>query len=60
MYQQNDLTMRCVERRDLELLRTLHNHPSTLGMLSDTTFVTEAAQERWFESLGGGTSRRLG
>lgn len=37
MYQQNDLTMRCVERRDLELLRTLHNHPSTLGMLSDTT-----------------------
>jgi len=58
MYERDGLTMRAVERRDLEPLRLMHNHPSTLGVLTDTTFVTPAMQEKWFESLGGGGSRR--
>ena len=58
MYERDGLTMRAVERNDLEPLRLMHNDPSTLGMLTDTTPVTPAMQEAWFDSLGGGRSRR--
>lgn len=38
-------------------MRFLHNHPTTLKTLTNTTFITEAAQNKWFESLAGGSSR---
>jgi diamine N-acetyltransferase len=58
MFKHDNLYMRAIEEADLEPLRQLHNHPSTLSQLTDPTFVTPAMQRRWFAGLGGGASRR--
>jgi len=57
MYLVDDLIMRTIEAADLEDLREMHNHPSTLQMLKDTTFVTHAMQVDWFKGLGAGANR---
>ena len=49
--------MRPVEEDDLEVLRQLHNHPSTLNNLTDPTLVTPALQDDWFMGLGEGKNR---
>lgn len=49
------LTIRVLERRDIEDARRLHNENSTLLRLTDVTYVSEAQQEGWFTSVS--TSR---
>jgi RimJ/RimL family protein N-acetyltransferase len=53
------LTIRLLERRDLEEARLLHNDDDTLSQLTDIGHVSEAQQEQWFLSLSTSrTSRR--
>jgi diamine N-acetyltransferase len=58
MYTIDSYTMRAIEERDLEALRFLHNDPSTLYWMTDTTIVTPAMQHIWFKGLTAGSSRR--
>lgn len=46
-------TMRPVEERDLETLRTMRNDPSTWTMLRSVEHITPEAQLAWFYSLAG-------
>ena len=45
------LTFRPVAHADLDLVRVMHNDPSTLLQLGDPTPVTTAGQEAWFERM---------
>lgn len=53
------LSIRVLERRDLEEVRLLHNEDSTLSRLTDIRHVSESEQEAWFQSISTSrTSRR--
>lgn len=53
------LTIKLMERRDLESLRVLHNADDVLLKLSDPAHISEAQQEAWFGSASTSkTSRR--
>ena len=45
------LSIKIIERADIEEARLLHNDPSTLFKLTDIDYVSESEQEQWFESL---------
>lgn len=49
------LTIRLMERADIEEVRILHNDDATLGRLSDVSHVSGPQQEAWFQSVS--TSR---
>ncbi|WP_409480061.1 GNAT family N-acetyltransferase [Pseudobdellovibrio sp. HCB154] len=51
LYSTNGIQFRYITTDDLEPLRVLHNDPSTLHMLTDTTYVTPEMQKRWHKSL---------
>jgi len=60
MFTHGKVSLRPIERRDLDFLRELHNDPTTLRNLTDTTLVNEIQQEKWFESIcASRTSMRL-
>jgi len=50
------LTIRVLERRDIEDARRLHNDDGALFMLTDVEHVSEAQQEAWFAGIS--VSRR--
>lgn len=52
------LEIRLIERHDLEEARRLHNEDSTLFRLTDVEHVSEAKQERWFESISTSSSSK--
>jgi RimJ/RimL family protein N-acetyltransferase len=52
------LEIRLIERRDIEEARCLHNDDNTLFRLTDIEHVTEAQQERWFDSMSTSSSAK--
>ena len=48
MFTFEGLTIRTVEERDLERMRTLRNDPSTWTMLTDPGFLDAEEQRQWF------------
>jgi RimJ/RimL family protein N-acetyltransferase len=52
------LSIRLLERRDIEAARVLHNDDSTLRNLTDITHVSELQQEGWFQSVSTSRSSR--
>ena len=46
-----NLTIRIMERRDIEDARRTHNDLSTLLQLTDVDHVSEAQQEQWLQSI---------
>ena len=60
MFKHKTISLRPIERGDLTFLRQLHNDPTTIINLTDTTLVNEIQQERWFESMcTSSTSMRM-
>jgi RimJ/RimL family protein N-acetyltransferase len=60
MYCSNNYCFRVIEEKDLEWARILHNSPEVLYMLTDTSFVNEKQQQKWFEKISlDNSSRRL-
>lgn len=51
MFSFESIYFRPIERRDLEVVRQLHNDETTLMKLTDTTMINEIQQQEWFESL---------
>lgn len=51
MFIYKDLAFRVIEREDLEILRKLHNDPSTWINLYNIDFVDEEGQIEWWKSL---------
>lgn len=51
LYKKKDIQFRYITKADLEPLRLMHNHSSTLSMLTDTTEVTPEMQNNWFNQL---------
>lgn len=51
MFKHKSISLRPIERCDLGFLRRLHNDPTTIANLTDTTLINEIQQERWFESI---------
>ena len=49
--QENELSIRLMEKGDIEEARTLHNDPSVLRQLTDPRPVNETQQAAWFEAL---------
>jgi RimJ/RimL family protein N-acetyltransferase len=47
----DDIGFRPMELGDLELVRQMHNEPSTLLQLGDPTLVSERQQRAWFEAM---------
>ena len=56
---QETLSIRVLEKADLEFARLLHNADDTLVYLSDVEHISEPQQEKWFErvSLSEGSRR---
>ncbi len=60
MFEYKSIALRPIEKRDLGFLRQMHNDPTTLANLTDTTLVNEIQQEEWFKSIcASATSERL-
>lgn len=51
MYIYEDIAFRVIEKKDLELLRDLHNDPSTYLKLLNIDLVDEEAQVEWWKNL---------
>jgi RimJ/RimL family protein N-acetyltransferase len=49
--QENELSIRLMEKSDVEDARVLHNDPSVLRQLTDPRPVSELQQATWFETL---------
>lgn len=56
MFEFGDITLRPIEKDDLEFLRDMHNDWSTLQYLTDTSMVNEIQQEKWFASICSSSS----
>jgi len=52
------ITIRVIERRDLELMRALRNDPTTWMHLTDIRPIAELGQERWFAGLADAKDRQ--
>lgn len=60
MFKYKDITIRIMEKRDIEVLRHLHNEWNILNKLTDINFVNEIEQDRWFEKVSlSSSSKRL-
>lgn len=46
-----DIGFRPMEWADIELVRQMHNEPTTLLQLGDPTLVSEEQQRAWFDSM---------
>lgn len=57
MFRHNGITLRALEKSDLEPLRALRNDPSTWTHLTDPHMLTAEAQNHWFLSLAAKTDR---
>ncbi len=51
MYKYLDIAMRVIERTDLDVLRRLHNDPSTYLNLLNIDLIDEEGQIEWWENL---------
>ena len=51
MFIYNDIAFRVIERSDLEILRKLHNDPTTWINLYNIDFIDENDQVEWWENL---------
>lgn len=51
MFEYKNIALRPIENVDLEFLRRMHNDPTTICNLTDTTLVSEIQQQKWFESI---------
>lgn len=51
MYIYEDIAFRVIEKEDLEILRKLHNDPSTWINLLNIDFIDEEGQIDWWEKL---------
>jgi len=51
MYRYEKIGFRPVEKTDLEILRKLHNDPTTLLNLATTEIIDEPGQLEWWENL---------
>ncbi len=51
IYSLNEVYFRVLLPADLEPLRQMHNDPTTLLMLTDTTIVTKSMQKKWYLNL---------
>jgi len=51
MYFYNDIAFRVIEKADLEILRKLHNDPSTWMKLYNIDFIDENDQLDWWQNL---------
>ena len=51
IYKKENIYIRNIIEEDTEPLRKMHNDPSTLYMLTDTTIVTPEMQKKWFNSI---------
>lgn len=58
MFKYQGISIRVVERCDLERIRTLRNDPSTWIYLTDVLFVSASAQERWFAKVSESMDRK--
>ena len=56
--QAGELTIRLIERQDLEHARRLHNDDGTLLMLHDVRHVSQSEQEAWFEAVSRSETAR--
>jgi RimJ/RimL family protein N-acetyltransferase len=51
IYRIGYIYFREIEKKDIEILRRMHNDPTTLSMLTDPTYITKNMQLNWFKSL---------
>ena len=51
MYVYQDIAFRVIEKDDLEILRKLHNNPSTWMNLLNIDFIDEEDQIEWWKNL---------
>lgn len=51
MYIYQDIAFRVIEKEDLEILRKLHNDPSTYLNLLNIDFIDEEGQIEWWKNL---------
>lgn len=51
MYIYEDIAFRVIEKDDLEILRRLHNDPSTYLNLLNIDFIDEEGQVEWWKNL---------
>lgn len=51
MYIYEEIAFRAIERADLEILRSLHNDPSTYMNLLNIDFIDEENQQEWWKNL---------
>jgi UDP-4-amino-4,6-dideoxy-N-acetyl-beta-L-altrosamine N-acetyltransferase len=51
MFWHDGVCFKPVERDDLEMIRAMRNEPSTYLQLTDVSQISEAQQQKWFESL---------
>ena len=51
MYKYQDIAFRVIEKGDLEILRKLHNDPSTWMNLLNIDFIDEEDQIEWWKNL---------
>lgn len=51
MYKYQDIAFRVIEREDLDVLRQLHNDPSTYLNLLNIDLVDEEGQLEWWQNL---------
>ena len=51
MYTYKDIAFRVIEKSDLEILRNLHNDPSTWMNLYNIDFIDENNQLEWWQNL---------
>ena len=58
LFTYGEISIREVEQRDLERMRVLRNDPSTWVYLTDISFVSALAQERWFAKVSDSTNRK--
>ncbi len=51
MYKYKDIAFRVIEKEDLDILRKLHNNPTTWENLLNIDFIDEEDQLEWWKSL---------
>lgn len=58
MFLHSGLTIRVVEKEDLEFIRALRNDPTTWINLTDVRLITAPQQVKWFERIAEAADRR--
>jgi RimJ/RimL family protein N-acetyltransferase len=58
MFTHEGLTIRAVEKRDLEPMRLLRNDPTTWTMLTGADIIDEEMQRQWFQRISCAADRK--